>query len=166
MAYATVADLRERFDERTIAELVSDENTAVDLVDLATDTNALTALTDASGMVDAALLVSGRYTTAQLSALTGNALGLLKRIVCHLAMAALLDRRPDFDPDRYAKLTEWAFEQLEKLRTGENIFNLEDQIAASKPALETPTLTERLKPGLVRDRTRNYYPHVNLPKMN
>lgn len=166
MAYATPADLRARFDERTISELVSDDGSAVALGDLNTDTNVLAALDDASGMVEAALLFAGRYTTEQLGALTGNSLALLKRIVCHLAAGLLENRRFDFDPDRYDRMTSWANEQLEKLRSGANLFDLDDNIEATKASLETPSLAQRAEPGLVRDRTRNYYPGVNLPAMN
>lgn len=166
MAYATVADMRERFDERTLSELVSDSGAAVDLADLNTDTNALTALDDASGIVEAALIVGGRYTAAQLAALTGNSLALLKRIVCQLAASQLEQRRFDFDPDRYERFTAWALEQLDKLRRGENLFNLDDNVSASQASLETPSLAQRNTPGLIRDRTQNYYPVVNLPGVN
>ncbi|MEK9810000.1 MAG: phage protein Gp36 family protein, partial [Candidatus Nanopelagicales bacterium] len=93
MAYAAASDMQLRFDERTLAELVSDTDVAIDTADLATDTKLAAALDDASGVIDAALLTGGRYSAASLSGLTGNSLALLKRLCCVLAMTFLRQRR-------------------------------------------------------------------------
>lgn len=158
MAYATPAQMRIRYDERTLSELVADDNTAVDLGDLNTDTNLLAMLDDASGMVDAALLTGGLYTAAQLSGLTGNAAALLVRLTCHLAFTLLEERRNGPDPERFDKRHDWAEQQLEKLRKGINLFGLDAHIAASKGDLSHVTSTTVDRANLVRDRTHHFYP--------
>jgi phage gp36-like protein len=158
MAHASPADMRRRYDERSLAELVNDSNSAVDLGDLATDPNLLVALDDASGDVDAALLAGGRYTTAQLAALTGSSLSLLKRITCHLAWSFLEERRNGAAPQHFEERTSWVDKKLELMRKGHNIFNLEVVIDAGQAELKHLTITAVHRANLVRDRTHRYYP--------
>ena len=83
MAYASVADLKKRFDVRTLGDLASDDGTQVASANLPADENVLAALDDASGEIDSAVLVARRYTTSDLTALTGNSLAYLKRLPVH-----------------------------------------------------------------------------------
>lgn len=72
MSYAEPDDLFERFDWREIGEAVSDENNRGTLAELQADSKVLTALSDASGEVESALIVGGNYTVDQLGELSGN----------------------------------------------------------------------------------------------
>ena len=162
-AYATVADMRIRFDERDIAQLVSDTGAAVELADLNTDAVALEFLAEASGDVETALMAGGRYSVEDLAGLTGNSQAKLKRIVCALAMAYLLDRRSGFNRDDYESRIESAQKDLKKLQDGVNLFNLAEAVSASLPTLDAPTIAQREHPNLIPDRSTNYYPRVVLP---
>ena len=164
MAYAEPSDMRIRYDERNLAELVSDSDSAVALVDLDTNVNLLAALSDASGNVNAALLTGNRYQVADLAALTGDALGDLKRIVCTQAFVYLRQRRGGGYPseleaiERDEKQVE---ARLDLLRRGVNVFNLEDQKDSNPANVQLlPSLVESAQ--LVRDRTQNYYP-IRIP---
>lgn len=159
MAYASAADMRARFDERSLAEIVADDDTSVDLGDLATDTNMLAALDDASGMVDAAVLTGQQYTTTQLDALTGQSLALLKRLTCTQALIFLKQRRGYIaDQDAIDRDQKWVDDMLQRLKRGANVFNVTDNLEASIPSREivTPRAVERAQ--LMRDRTHNYFP--------
>lgn len=157
MSYATPADLAVRFDESTISDLASD--TGEPVADISTDTNVLAAMEDASGRVDAALLMARMYSPADLGALTGNSQGLLKRIVCELAMAFLIERRPEkFNGDRPENVRRAAEDYLDLLRRGERIFNVEGVKDAGLPEIDGPTVTQYNRLNLLPDRTRNYYP--------
>ena len=162
--YAAPTDFFERYDVRDIGQLASDNGSEIPESALATDANVLTALDDASGDIDTALVVSNRYLTTELEGLTGNSLAKLKRITCDLAMAYMLGRRPAADPEKLEAFEKRATTHLERLRNGENVFNLADQKSAGNPSIDGPTLVrfdDHL--NLVRDRVNNYYPARRLP---
>ncbi|HWA97911.1 MAG TPA: hypothetical protein VG713_05440 [Pirellulales bacterium] len=157
-AYATAADLVGRFDSRDIAELASDTDEPV--ADISTDPNVSLALDDASGRIEAALLVSGQYTVDQLSSLTGNAKALLCRLTCELAMAMLVGRRPEkYSSDMFVALVQHAEDQLELLRKGVNLFNITTNVDAGLPKVDGPSAVTYQRLNLLPDRTRNYYPN-------
>ena len=159
MAYATAQNLLDRYDKSIINDLVSDEGTRLSYSDLLVDTKLLAALDDASGEVDAALLVGGRYSATDLSGLTGNALATLVRITCEIAIGFLYNRRPMFrveDADRWAERTR---AHIDRLRTGENVFNIAANITAGNPTLDGPTSIDYRRLNLIPERTKNYYPH-------
>lgn len=161
MAYAAASDMQLRFDERTLAELVSDTDAAIDTADLATDNKLAAALDDASGVIDAALLTGGRYSASDLSGLTGNALALLKRLTCVLAMTFLRQRRPGAFPSDLQQVEadqKWADERLDLLRKGVNVFGLDDAIAAGNVSREPLTPSNVATASLIRDQTNNFYP--------
>lgn len=158
MAYATVPQLLDRKDYRTIGDLVSDDGSPVSEVALANNAKVAAALADASGMVDAALLAGSRYTTAQLSALTGNSQAYLIRIVCDITVALLYDRRPLYDVDGFEKAMKLSEAHLERLRKGEHVFDVEEVKAAGVPDTIAPSVIEVDRLNLIRDRTQNYYP--------
>lgn len=163
MAYATSSDIIARFDARTIGDLVSDDGVRVEVSALSGNANLTAALDDASGDVESALVMANRYTTTALDALTGNALATLKRITCEIAMAHLFNRRPGFRPEQHEQVDERARAHLERLRKGENVFNLEDQRDAGTPSVGGPTTLQFDRLGLIVDRTRHYYPRRQLP---
>lgn len=162
--YASAAQLIERYDARDVGDLVSDTDDQASPIDLVTHPLVTTSLEDASGAVEASLLVSNRYTPDELTSLTGNSQSFLERITCDIAMSYLLARRPGFDPDRMRAQMELAEMHLERLRKGENVLNLDSQRAAGNPTVDGPTLV-RLQShlNLSRDRVSNYYPGRRLP---
>ena len=163
MAYATPAQFLERYDERLLGDLVSDDNSQVSPSALLTDSNLQAALDDASGDIDAALITGQRYTTDDLDGLTGNSQKHLIRITCDIAFVLLLTRRGSMDPETRRSHMAVAEDHLERLRKGLNIFNLDDQKDAGVVETAGPTRVDLTNLNLMRDRTRNYYPVRQLP---
>lgn len=163
MSYAEPDDLFERFDWREIGEAVSDENNRGTLAELQADSKVLTALSDASGEVESALIVGGNYTVDQLGELSGNSLSRLKHIVCQIAMANIMARRSGGNLERYETLLKLANETLDRLRKGENILNLPGKAEAGAPQVGGYSTLQIQNLNLVRDRTRNYFPQRSLP---
>jgi len=159
MPHATASDLTARYDVRTIRDLASDTGTAVAADALAADPTVAAALLDASGRMDAAVLVGRMYTAAQLAALTGNSLALRRRICCDLAMGYLIARRPEKYGAESLKAVQQAGEEyLERLRKGERIFEVAAVQDAQLPEIDGPTTTQYSTLNLLPDRTRNFYP--------
>ena len=163
MSYAAPADLLARFDPRDVGDLCGDDGVQVSRIDLLTDPNLQACLDDASGAIDAALLAGGRYSTSDLAALTGNSLALLRRICCELALSYLWARRPLYRAEDRKAATELAEKALERLRKGENVFNVTENITASMPTIDGPTSVTYDDLNMIRDRTKNYYPARHLP---
>lgn len=163
MPYATVAQLLERFDSRTIGQLASDSNVDVAGVDLPTDPRVLAALNDASGDIDSALLVGGMYSTDNLAGLSGNSNYKLIRLTCQLAMLYLYERRPMYDPDTVKAYRDMSQEALDRLRKGENVFDISANLQAGVPSVDGPTAVEYRELNLVRDRASRAYPARRLP---
>jgi phage gp36-like protein len=159
-SYAAASDLLARFDNTVVAELCADDHQEVPSEDLATNTNLLAALADASGDVESAMLIGERYTTAQLEALTGNSLGKLKRITCTIAMAYLMERRPLVHVSNAERLLKRAEEYLEQLRTGQRIFNVTDNVVDYQlPTINGPTSVKYEEMNLVTERMGvRYFP--------
>lgn len=165
MSYAAVSDLTARYDVRDVSDLASDTGTAIAAGSLATDPNILAALADASGDIDSALLAGRRYTTDDLTGLTGNSLAKLKRLTCDLAMAFLLGRRPAHDPERLKAFEERGRMLLERLRKGENVFDLDAQKDAGVIDHQVQTIQAVDNMNLLRDQTRHYYPARTFPRL-
>jgi phage gp36-like protein len=130
-SYASGADFLQRYDARTIAQLVRDDSTQETIGSLPNDANLLTALQDASGMVESAVLVGNKYIPTDLTTLTGNSANFLKRLVCDL----VIRRRPYIDrpvPPQYEEALAW----LERLRDGERVFGLQEVMNAGNSFTE------------------------------
>lgn len=162
-SYATPAQFLLRYDWRTIGDYLSDSSEQITANDQLTNATLLQILADASGDIEAALLQAGRYVTTDLTGLTGNPLALLVRITCEIAIAYVYERRPLANVEmleHYQKLKEG---HLEKLRTGQNIFNLATIIAASLPEAQGLTTVGYQQLNLLRDRCAGYFPQRYLP---
>jgi len=160
MAYASSSDLSARFDVRIISDLASDDGTQITEDALATNSKVVAALADASGRIDSALTVARIYSTADLAALTGNSLALLKRITCELAMAFLIGRRQEkFLDEAIARVEQKSEEYLDRLRKGERLFGgSEEAKDAGLPSVDGPTAVDYSNLNLLPDRTHHYYP--------
>ena len=166
MAYATGSDLIARFDARQISDLLEDDGTSVSQRDVPTHSVVTTALDDASGKIKGALRKGNRYLPADLSALTGESLALLKRITCDIAMALLLDRRIDADAEQSQKRHERAERYLEQIKSGDIVFDVDDIIEASNAEHIEHTEIDLVTTHkhLLRERTKNYYPARRVPQ--
>lgn len=156
MAYADPTDLATYFDVNVISDLASDDGTPVQ--DYTTDGNITAALSAASGQINAAVMVGEIYVAADLSALTGDDLQLLKEICCQLAMAKLIRRRPEkYGNESYQQYVKDAEEYLDRLRKGERLFNLAAQAGAGIPEIDGPTIVTVTNNNLITSRSRNFY---------
>jgi phage gp36-like protein len=157
MAYASATDLIARFDEGVVADLCGDNG--VPAADLSSNTKLSTALSDASGDINSAVMVSDLYTADDLADLTGDDLAFLKRLTCDLAMGYLMGRRPEKYAEGAVKnLTEQARTHLEQIRQGVHLFNIEATKSAGQPDIDGPTALDYQRMNLLPDRTRNFYP--------
>lgn len=124
-SYCTVTEFLERADARTVGDLVSDSGARVSASSLTANANVLTAIADASGMLESACVAGERYTPADLLALTGVSASFLRMLVSDLALGRLILRRPQKDtplPASYQLALDW----LEKLRRGERVFGFQE----------------------------------------
>lgn len=164
MSYASPAEFLKRYDSRIVGDLVRDDGEQATATELLYDDNLQAALDDASGDIDAALLVGERYYPSDLAALTGNSQTLLIRMCCDIAMAFLLRRRPSKDADKDTARLELAESHLRKLRDGEQIFYRGEGVDHAGLVDTTGPSTVQLQNlNLMRGRTQNYYPERRLP---
>lgn len=139
-AHATVDDLLKRYDLRRIGDLVNDNDTratSTDLNNASSPAGAVvqTALSDASGMINSAILAGKRYKLTDFINMSDESKALLKRLCCDLAYAFLVSRRGYGATDLEA-MTSRAKESemiLEQLRQGERLFEVEENQNAALP---------------------------------
>lgn len=161
-AYATAADLIARHDTNLVGELIRDDHEPATRTEILASSVLSTLLVDASGQVEAAMLSGNRYSPERLSDLEGNSQGLLKKIVCMIALAELLNRRPG----RHVEIAKMYDDQgrayLEDLRTGKNLFNLTDTDAnkeAANPSTHGPSVVEYERLNLLPDQMTRHFPN-------
>lgn len=158
MSYATGDDLVARYDVDLVGDLATDDREPLDPVAVPNHPHVASALADASGEIDAALLSGGRYTAADLSSLTGNSLNHLKRVTCAIAMSHLFERRAGLHEDQAEKIAKKAREFLTALRRGENVFGIPAVIDAGTIECEGVTAVEMDNLNLLPDRMPRYFP--------
>ncbi|MDE2104186.1 MAG: DUF1320 family protein [Patescibacteria group bacterium] len=163
MSYANPQDLVSRFDARTLGDLCQDAGNRTTQAGLATDPNLQTTLDDASGDIDAALLQGQRYAPADLDGLQGNSLNKLKRVCCDIAFGYLWERRPWRQEQEPHPAYTRGQSALEKLRKGENVFNIFNALDAGIPENTGPSSVDLSQLQTLTQRTRNYYPVLTLP---
>lgn len=163
-SYATPADLVARYDVRVIGHLCNDENKTIHPTQIEANANVLTALADASGEIDAALLQGRRYSKADLDALTGESLSYLKRICCQVAYWFLFERRSWVEDERYEVAKERGRKAIERLRRGEHVFDVEETKDAGLPQITGPTRVQFRDQNLLRDVASPFYPQRRLQR--
>lgn len=141
--YCSPAQFLERYDVRTVGQLLSDTDVALSQTDVLQSTILNDLLMEASGWVESAALVANRYSPNDLYALatdpsalpgTGNSARMLAGIVAGITMFFLWDRRPT----KYLEMglplrSEMAIEMLDRLRKGEAIFGIQEVANAGNP---------------------------------
>lgn len=150
-------DLIERFDVQLVGRLASDE-TGVQLHPdtVAAHANVTTAIQDALGRFEAAVQSGGRYTIDELDSLTTTSLAYAKRLICNLAMLALMLRRPGthtMEREHMMKETEGA---LSALAAGKDVFTLTSQLEAGLLDMHQTTELVRVQRSLIADRLRGH----------
>lgn len=159
-AFADPADMTDRFDAQTIADLLSDDG--VPVANLSGNSKLAVLLADASGAVLAACAGAKLYAEDDLLALTGNSRALLKRIVCDLTMGFLIQRRPEkYGQEAVASARESAELYLDRLRKGDRVFDRAANVEAGLPTTDGPTSIDLQRLNLITARTKNYFPHYS-----
>jgi hypothetical protein len=137
-AYCTTAQFINWYDVRTTGDLVMDDGSRATPGQLVSNAVLLQFLQEASGKVEAACLIGGRYTVADLQALLvpisgklSNSAIFLAGIVSGIAGGELSRRRPGVDiPESLKEKIEEGKEALKALADGEIIFAFEETAAA------------------------------------
>tara|TARA_R110000803_G_scaffold23906_5_gene58210 strand:+ start:4194 stop:4703 length:510 start_codon:yes stop_codon:yes gene_type:complete len=143
MAYADADDLVARFDANVIGDMAADDGKTIAESDLGSDTKVTAALASASGLVNAAVQQGNRYTTADLTALTGDDLAFLKDIVCRVAYVNL-DARKQYpqENENTNAMKQWVSEMLKHLREGYWVFGVSEVKDAGVIKVDTVTRVE------------------------
>lgn len=153
-------ELAIRFDIRDIRELVLDDGTDPDLVDVSTNTTLSTIIDDARGEVAAALRRGGRYDDAAIEALSDEKAAYVKRIICEIAMLHLLRRRPMFNPNQLEAYEKIRAGHLKDIQAGNSILDdAEAKQKAGHGAIHGPTTVEWQSLNMARDVARSYFPN-------
>jgi len=142
-SFATPTDLTSRYDWRIIAQLASDTGTADTQGAVLTDQNVLNCLADSSGTIVMFCLKGGRYSEADLLALTGNGQAFLQRLTCDIALYYIVLRR-GLPVAEYPQVIE-ALKVLEMIGKGDLIFPIPAVIAAGvaqSPAIPIPIIAQ------------------------
>ena len=158
-SYADGDDLLARADANVIADLCQDSGVRPARDELAANPIVLVALADASGKVDVSIRRGGRYTSDDVTGLSGNSLAHLKRVVCTIAMSYLFRRRPGLYSDLAKSFQEESTAYVEALSDGHDIFDVDDAQAAAHPKFSGPLLVHQSHLNqLLPDRAARYYP--------
>lgn len=154
-AYCTVGQFLNWFDQRVVGDLVMDDGSRNS--SLTTNAVLLQILQEASGDVEAAVMLGNRYAVADLQALAANTNGgiFLAGIVAGLAFAKLLERRPDLEykePDRTKK----ARAAVIAISSGDAILPFQETQAAGEIEEDVETVTDVDNRTMVSWHTRRY----------
>lgn len=147
-AYAQPSDLQAYCDWREVGELISDSTEQLSPIDQLTHPNVIKALNRGAGELESAFLVSGRYTIAQLQALTGNSLELLIGANCDLALYWIYNRKPLLNQEKWKLYREVHDTLIKKLQDGTNVFNVQVNIDAGTPQAKGLSTVEYAQSGL------------------
>ncbi len=121
-AYATPSDLIVFRDFRIMAQWILDDNTIPDVSSFLASSVVSQCLLAATGEIETAASVGGRYSREDLAALNGAALVKLKQLCCDIAFGMLARRRLATIQRGDISGLEEAYDLLDKLKKGERIF--------------------------------------------
>lgn len=159
MAYATASQFKARYDARQLGQLASDTGVPVPPAELENSAAIAAVLEDASGEIDAALLQGNRYTTTQLASLSGNSASHLVRLCCKIAWGLLWERRSYADDGRRDEAMESARRELNRLKNGEHVFDVDEVQDAGNPEASIPSRVDYQRMNLIVDEARGrFYP--------
>lgn len=167
MAFATAENLLERYDARTLGDMVADNDNRTSPPDLLSDAKITAALNDATGRIVAALRQGQHYEVSDLSSLSGESSYHLIRLTCDLAFVCLWQRRPYHDSELGEKIQDRAEKDLDRLRKGEYVFDVDAVTEAGLPEITGPSTVDLNNLHLLVDQARGgvsgYYPRRRAP---
>ncbi len=159
--YCTAARFLVRVDWRTVADLISDTGERVESAEaVKLHPNLTAALRAASGELETAVMVGGRYIPEDLREIADdspstNATELLADIVAGLALRRIFRRRPNDRP--MPGLAAEAGEWLEKAMSGQRIFATQESSDAGVVDSVTETATVIGRRQMVTRQAARYF---------
>lgn len=151
MAYATAAQMCQKFDRREISQMCAESDTNIPpAASIEGNAILLSALESASGQVRSAALIANKYTEADLETLAGNQDDFLVTLICRLAMGSLLIRRSVHR--EVPPVIQDAMNWLAALRLGEMIFNVQANRDKGNVHTVQPTTVELSNEGMLSGR--------------
>ncbi len=151
--WASISDMQTRYDVRTLAQLVSDDDTAGTLAGNAI-LNAM--LEDATGFIQSAIYQGQSYTTTQMATIISDGSPLLKRLVCDIAIKHLFARRARDMPGVVQSQYDDAMDMVDELRKGTRVFDAVQNADAQLP--EAYAVPVRLRPSNLPISSSALYP--------
>jgi len=139
MPYLTNAQFLMSYDARSTGDLVNDAGIRATPNQLLNDPVLNEMISQASGGINQAALIGGRYTVAQLQALTGDDAAILRRYTAKLAFVYLCNRRGIY-PKEFTRAEEESNKFLDQLRLGTLIFNVAGDVADGNATINFPSM--------------------------
>lgn len=130
-AYCTPSQFLERYDARTVGDLLSDSGTRLTPGEILTSPILQSLLKQASGEIESAAFVEGRFTPELLTSLTGNSAQFLAGLTADLAMYLLYKRRPE-RVGQIPPAVSMVYQTLEALRQGHRVFPFKEIMDAGR----------------------------------
>jgi len=128
-SYCSPASFLLRYDNNLVGQLVSDNSSQIQPSDLPNNAILNQLLKDASGQVEAAALIGGRYSVSDLQSLTGVSQAFLQHIVSAITMGLLRQRRGMIE-EGTGGFYQQALDALKALSNGTAIFSFAETEAA------------------------------------
>lgn len=142
-SYLTPLEFLKRVDVGTVGDLCTDTKVRLTQTQLLSDPNLQAALDDAAGDVEAACMVGGKYTPADLAALMAKpsvGRSTLFRIITAIAKVYLVERRPGTSvPEDFLRGLERAQTILAAISKGTEIFPFQETADAGRIDLQKAT---------------------------
>jgi hypothetical protein len=165
-SYVTPQDVLNRYDARTVGELLVDDDTQprLTVAQILLDSKMLALCQDASGELESALVAGNRQDPLDLAAIMAtpcNAQQYVNRLLASLVMGYLLERRPDRFPMPESVKTTREF--IELLRQGQRILPTVEAALAGVhvPPIQLPILNF----PLVTDEAFRYFGFMWRPQL-
>ena len=132
-SFCTPEQFLRRFDFRTVGHLLADDGKRLTYDQVLASETLADLLEEASGEFEAALYRGGRYTAADLGALTDNGLEWVAGLVGGYAMWLIWERRPDrHDIMELPRRAQMSLEKMQDLATGHRILPFQEAADAGR----------------------------------
>jgi hypothetical protein len=131
--YCTPTQLLRRYDFRSVGQYLADDGVKMTQDEVLASPILADLLREASGHLESALLRSGRYTPADLGALTNNGLEMVAGLVAGYTMFLVWARRPSrFLNDQLPLQAQLAMDKLQELATGHRVLPFQEAADAGR----------------------------------
>lgn len=157
--YCSGSQFLDRFDVRTVAELLPDTNASMDTAQVAASPRLNAMLAGSSGKFEAACIRGGKYTIEDLQILTAagsNVREFIADIVAELTAPKILGRRFMEFPDYRERLKE-VNDIIVAIASGEQIFGLQEVIDAGRLDSQVESAADVIARNMVTMQAHRYF---------